>query len=532
MKQERLILLINAVIRGNITEKDHRTLQQTLKADSQARQIYRDRIDLEAALHTWASESADASVKQAVLSAKRSSRIRRQDKLFGLLAAAAVVLFLVAPSIWRTFFPPEPQQLIVVDDPTAVAPPGQLTKYLGVIRQQEDCVWAAAPITSAGRFPQGTYTLTTGVAELRFDSGTNVVLEAPCELAVVSADAARLFSGNVFVHVTEISDGFTLDTPESRILDLGTEYAVAIDEESTEVHVFDGSVLWIPQDDAADGEDEIEAGEAKRYQRSDPALGTRIPFGKRQFVRRLEAELQEYAGDDLLAYDGFENLAGRIRRGRSGFGWLGGWQSAGRGRGKLAEVVETPNDTVFGMDRAGRRMFLLQESDDIRREFDVPITVDEGRSLYVSLLAEHVSGDQDGERSLRVSLETNTTSRRHRGYRQRISFGVSPETFPYINSGGSITETASRTRDNEVCLCVFKLSHLDQGETCFLRVYQLGDQVDANEPSSWTVAGGSPLELQEYPSIRITVGSTGRWHLDELKVGTTWRSVTSLLIEE
>ena len=59
---------------------------------------------------------------------------------------------------------------------------------------------------------------------------------------------------------------------------------------------FDGSVLWVPQTKASAEEDRIEAGQARSYSRSDPTQRKHIPFGQRQFVKRLESELREQAG--------------------------------------------------------------------------------------------------------------------------------------------------------------------------------------------------------------------------------------------
>ena len=254
----------------------------------------------------------------------------------------------------------------------------------------------------SNQFSAGPLSLLSGLVELSFDSGTDIVLEAPCELVVLSADSARLLNGNVCVNVTEVSNGFTLHTPEAAIIDEGTEYAVAINEVSTEVHVFDGSVIWVPETDTAESEDRIEAGEAKLYSRSEPGAPRHIPFGQRQFVRRLETEVKAQAGDSLLAYDGFENLAGRIRRGRSGFGWEDGWQSGRRGRGQLADIVDTPSDVVFGMDLSGRRQLELKTGESIRRTFERPLSLRSGTTYFVSVLIQRVSPEAEGDHWLRL----------------------------------------------------------------------------------------------------------------------------------
>jgi hypothetical protein len=60
-------------------------------------------------------------------------------------------------------------------------------------------------------------------------------------------------------------------------------------------------------------EERISTGEARRYLRTEPSRSHRIPFGQGQFVRKIEAEILQASGGELLAYDGFENLAGQLR---------------------------------------------------------------------------------------------------------------------------------------------------------------------------------------------------------------------------
>ncbi len=129
------------------------------------------------------------------------------------------------------------------------------------------------------------------------------------------------------------------------------------------------------------------------YLRSEPSRANHIPFGQRQFVRRIDEQVREAASGALLAYDGFENLAGHLRRDRSGFGWSGGWEAAGFGRGPLAEVIDAPHGIVFGKDRAGRRLLSLQGGESLRRQFEKPIDLSPGETVFVSLYAKRPTCD-------------------------------------------------------------------------------------------------------------------------------------------
>ena len=227
----------------------------------------------------------------------------------------------------------------------------------------------------------------------------------------------------------------------------------------------------------------------------------------------------------MLAYDGFENLAGQLRRDRSGFGWSGGWQTGGRGRGKLSEVIDTPQDVVFGMDRTGRRLLLLSHGDNIRRQFEQPLTLTTGKSYFFSFLMMRSANESDSDKSLQLSLETSI---RGPGHRQPpvVSFGITTKGFPFMNSNNAVTETASPISEGDVYLGVVKLSVNDQGLSPFLRVYRSGEQVDTSEPLSWTVTGASSTNNAPLESVRLSAGQNASCHVDELKIGLTWQSVT------
>ncbi|MDZ7620516.1 MAG: FecR domain-containing protein, partial [Patescibacteria group bacterium] len=357
------------------------------------------------------------------------------------------------------------------------------------------------------RFPAGALSLVSGVAELAFDSGTNVLMEGPCELQVISADTAQLLAGNVVVHVTELSDGFTLRTPDATILDEGTEYAGSLDDDATEVHVFDGSVFWEPSS-VADEEDiqRITAGEARRYLRSKPGKGQRIPLKKVRFIRRIESDVRDSADAGLLGYDGFENLAGRVQRGRSGFGWSGGWKAGYRGHGEMGTIVEAPDDTVFGMPRSRRRLLRLAHGQVMRRDLEQPVPLDPGETYYASFLVQRHPGEADSGRFLQVSLYSDDE---HPGRRSRneLAIGITSDGFPFVKSGGRITQSAPAIEDDAVYLFVAKFiaSHEQNTQTC-LRVYREGELIEQHEPSAWTAVGLPGQCESSLSRVRLTAG--------------------------
>lgn len=534
MSDETLLQTINGLINGTITEAEHQSLQNRLKEDATARATFRERMDIEAGLRTWAADSG--AQHQVLISDSAIKQSLRTDwgRRITLIATAASIL---AIALWWTQRP-DRDQLNLSDQQNKPTPqaPQPTAPPLGKWIAQAACVWLQPPSLPDGMFNAGMIKLTSGAAELQFDSGTNVVLEGPCQLFVNTADSARLLAGTVFVNVTEVSNGFLLETPEARIIDEGTQYAVALDSLATEVHVFDGSVVWTPTAADANFEDRIATGEARRYLRSEPGRSRHIPFGQRQFVRRIDEQVREAASGALLAYDGFENLAGQLRRDRSGFGWSGGWESAGFGRGPLAEVVNAPKGIVFGEDRSGRRLMSLQGGESLRRQFEKPIELSPGETIFVSLLIsrqssrEQSSGDSKADAqsaAIQIVLEPDSASPRFTR-RHSVSFGVRSDQRLFLNNSGTIDETATSLAVGEPHLFVFMYKAESNTTTANLRVYRADEFVDETQPSVWTVYGTASTGPTKFASIRISLGARAAAQIDELRVSDSWNAAVNI----
>jgi ferric-dicitrate binding protein FerR (iron transport regulator) len=523
MNAAELRRLIDCCIAGDILPEEHQALQRELQADPQARAIFREVVDLEASLRTWATECADGPGARSVDRVRRESRLARPYLALFAIAASIAVLALSA-WLWRTREIPSRDIAGGPDNPIA-----HRLARVGTVVHQEHCVWSPTrSLVPGSRFSTESLSLVSGVARLRFDSGTEIVMQGPCELQVASADTAHLLAGDVVIHVTELSDGFTLQTPDATIIDEGTEYAVSLNDEATEIHVFEGNVIWDPVEASSEATSErIEAGEARRYLRSNPAQGSRIPLKMVRFVRRLEADVRENSGAELAAYDGFENVAGRIQRGRSGFGWSSGWESGHRVRGRVGTIVDAPEDTVFGIARSGRRLLQLASGEAIWRDLEHALPLEPGDVYYLSFLQQRHPGQSDSGRYLQVSLRDSVDHPRGRS-RSELAFGVTSDGFPFIKTEGRIIQSAPGLEDGTVYLFVAKIVvSKERSVETYLRVYDCSESIEENEPSAWT-AIGRPTPCEFTPSrIRLEAGPKALIDLDELRIGTTWRSVTA-----
>jgi hypothetical protein len=86
--------------------------------------------------------------------------------------------------------------------------------------------------------------LASGVAEIRFNIGVRVVLQAPAALQIESAKGARLERGKLSAEITSVAArGFQIRTPNGDFVDQGTEFGVEVSPDgNSRLHVFKGEV--------------------------------------------------------------------------------------------------------------------------------------------------------------------------------------------------------------------------------------------------------------------------------------------------
>jgi len=106
----------------------------------------------------------------------------------------------------------------------------------------EGAVWAYPPPSTKLKANQ-RLTLQQGVAEIRFNKDTEILLEGPAELLILGNAGARLNYGRAVAKVGEQGHGFYLDGPAGRVVDRGTAFGVESHVDGRmDVQVFEGEV--------------------------------------------------------------------------------------------------------------------------------------------------------------------------------------------------------------------------------------------------------------------------------------------------
>ncbi len=147
------------------------------------------------------------------------------------------------------------------------------------------------------RLPMGEYELQEGLLHLQFGGGVMVYLEAPARFDAVSDSRVVLHSGRLSATVPPAGIGFTVETPEAKVVDFGTEFSVDVEGGASEVHVFDGLVRVHPgaanQRDASKSVD-VQASQAVRIMEGTPDPQD-ISIATDRFIRDFDEHARKYA---------------------------------------------------------------------------------------------------------------------------------------------------------------------------------------------------------------------------------------------
>ena len=291
-------------------------------------------------------------------------------------------------------------------DQTVVAPTNSelpnATRYLARLTKLRGVTWGSPASTLAVHSPLFTgqrLAFAAGLVEITFDSGATAIVEGPADFEVRSGLTALLHRGRAIIQVPAAAKGFAIETKNVRIVDLGTEFGVEVDErQNTDVHVLTGVVeAYLPTSGNAAQPLRIDANRAVRYDTVAKRLG-QIPVERGRFeaiqhrlVRPVITHAQPNSGktyrivpaglqEDALAY---------VDR---NYEW-NGIDSAGL----PAELL-------------GADYVLTSNNDDLDPNYELQISVDEPATLYVFFDQRATAPDwltrDFTQTALRVGLDT------------------------------------------------------------------------------------------------------------------------------
>lgn len=207
--------LVQAVFDGTATPDQHARLTASLRTNPELRFEYVQQMRLDALLHFTGGA---ASRKSAPPSSPARPRPFLLSSPFRLMAAAAALLLIGLSVLWWSRRGVEVEIVRAADIASNDWPAGSKVRVHHL------------------SLPQGR-------VEFRLPSGVWLEVVAPAELQFVNAMHVRVSLGQVTADVGDRGKGFVVDTAQTKIVDLGTKFGVAVPNAGhTDVVVFQGEV--------------------------------------------------------------------------------------------------------------------------------------------------------------------------------------------------------------------------------------------------------------------------------------------------
>jgi hypothetical protein len=239
MNTPRLQQLVESYANGACTREELRELQTLLRADAASRRFFRRYLSVDMALRDMSIagpllESDPLGARSHPGEPGLAPRWWQTPPALALAAALALLIGLAG--FW------------LGPRPDSAAPASQQLRApqgVAVLTQSVNAQW-----TGEGRswevgaaLPAGKLSLKSGLLQIEFFSGAIVVLEGPAEFQLVSATRGFCSKGKLRSSVPPQAQGFTIGTPGMDVVDLGTEFALSVDEKgSGQVHVIEGEI--------------------------------------------------------------------------------------------------------------------------------------------------------------------------------------------------------------------------------------------------------------------------------------------------
>ena len=535
-RQEELRDLLRRLSDGPLSPEESARLNELLHGDAEACELYLKHFTLDAELrHEFGGRQPLPEELPAFARSAEAPRApsARNPRILSVARLAAALLLgaglsMLASSIWprarHEGVAPRP------DDERANA------DSVATLLFADNCQWRKKDYPAEGqRLSAGPLQLERGLVILRFDGGAAVVLEGPAELRVESRGCAQLVHGRLTVRAPKEAAGFTVRSPASDVVDLGTEFAIKVERGgATEVHVLEGEVSHSKPGAPMESAQLLSAGNAIRYDGARESAPRTVPLNSPRFAELL---IQANIGprqDLLLAYEGFNYPVGVLPLAEAvgGTGWNGEWTVSPGAKlpsGDNGEMTIVSARLRIPWPLLGGRGPMLEAPPDYqsrRRQLAEPIRLDEDGVYYVSVLVRwHMPPPPSAGKtmpSVRLVLRSSTNFNG-----DHVMFNLPLFQQPQLDiRTGAIFTSAQTVTPNETQFWVGKIVARRQGEDeIFFRVYGESEALDTIEPGSWNVRSRGVHSDAQLDTVLLTKMDGGTCWWDEVRIGKSWRAV-------
>jgi hypothetical protein len=310
---------VAALCHGTIGDETLAELHELLRDDPKARDEYLWRVEVHGELASGrlglnqSVESAEAFENSLTVdpSARPATGTRSRSRFQVVLNVALLLVLMLGGGLWWSD--------TLLESP---APVESVARFAGL----QDCRWMvpATHVRDGDAISSGQrIELSSGSAQVLFNSGASVEVFGPTILEPLSGNSAFLMQGHVRLMAgTPQSKGFTLQTPNSKFVDIGTAFTATVTPDGlSRVDVSEGQVDVVLE--GVDSSPRLRAGEALCIEPGERQVMTRIEQGDGtaafRFPTTQPPSSEDYA-DGSMGRAAIRVVQGRLRTQARGSG--------------------------------------------------------------------------------------------------------------------------------------------------------------------------------------------------------------------
>ncbi|MEM9016036.1 MAG: hypothetical protein AAGC68_03415 [Verrucomicrobiota bacterium] len=520
MKNNELAELCGKVRDGILSDEDLHRLEAELESNPDSRRYYLEFFQVDSFLESF------PPIEDTGADSGRSRNVPVPTTISStwIATAAAVIVLLVGIIVWQG------------QEQKGVA---NMTPSIGTLILSDSCIWNSKALVEGQRLPEGVIELDSGTAVIRFDGGAEAVLTGPAGFKLESAISASLVHGEVVIRAVEGAEGFVLGTPSGRLIDLGTEFAVRVDETGeTELHVHEGEVAV--DTDSAKPEEIVEAGAAVRIgAEPDHSLQSVILTAPR-FQDLLARAAPKERRDLMTVYEGFHVDPGVYYPYQldTGKGWAAPWRKRREEElnnhhleaARRMKIAHSQMDITWPIKGGRAGMLKMSPGPEIWiRKMTKPMRMDRWGIYYFSFLVTQPFPSETKETLPQGRGDVRFTFRSSKNYfDESLSLGWDKSQRPRVaTSDWKTVRSIREVPSGGTIFCVAKIDTRKRGtDQILFRIYTAEDELDLVEPAEWDVILSGFSHSALYDLIVLTSNSRETRFVDEIRLGPSWRSVT------
>ncbi|MBI9018971.1 MAG: FecR domain-containing protein [Phycisphaerae bacterium] len=252
--------------------------------DAQSARLLAEMIQYEEELKAWHEEEKTRLAPVCNMSVDNKDYQRKRPSATKLWQFAGAIAAIVAFAFLLNMLADFAQ---FTSSPPVVA---RLTDQVGVRWAEDSSMYTGAPLRP------GQMILEEGLAFLTFEDGAEVIIQGPCQFNLETANKMQLAYGKLFARVSTQATGFTVKTPCSTIIDIGTEFGVESQRNgSSALYMHKGKAVFIPgKKEDAQLSQLVAAGQAVKVDRSDLTIH-QINMDKNKFIDLETFDIMSFA---------------------------------------------------------------------------------------------------------------------------------------------------------------------------------------------------------------------------------------------